>query len=53
MDWYCTLERILIAKIQINSIIQALIKHLLFPATKNNDEELDSPHFNIAHNLGA
>ena len=28
-----------------------MIKHLLFPATKNNDEEADSPHFHSAHSL--
>lgn len=26
-----------------------MIKHLLFPATENNDEETDSPHFHTAH----
>ena len=30
-----------------------MIKHLLFPATKNNDEELDSPHFRMAYNPAA
>ena len=28
-----------------------MIKHLLFPVTKNNDEEMDSPHFHMAHSL--
>ena len=30
-----------------------MIKHLLFPATKNNDEELDSPHFRVVYNPAA
>ena len=30
-----------------------MIKHLLFPGTKYNDEELDSPHFRVAYNPAA
>ena len=30
-----------------------MIKHLLFPAPKNNNEELDSPHFHMAYSPAA
>lgn len=39
------------AKIEINRFNHSIndYKHLLFPATENNDEETDSPHFHTAH----